>query len=238
MLRTIIWFIYFWLFLVFTLPFLAYAKIQELRGNTKARDRVAAKAARIWSRSLIWLAGGKVTVIGQENLPKDQQVVFIGNHQGNFDIPLLLGYVDKPLGFIAKIEMLKMPIVCAWMKYLHCVFMDRNDIRQSVSAINEGVENIKNGHSIAIFPEGTRSKGDKVGEFKAGSFKLATKANALIVPLTMKNSYKLFEANNKKMKPAKVEIIISPPINTKDLSAQEIKELPDTVRNIIVNNLN
>lgn len=233
MIRTIIWFIYFWLFLIFSLPFIAYAKIQDLLGNTKARDRIARKAARIWARSLVKLAGGKVTVTGAENLPKDESVVFISNHQGNFDIPLFLGFVDKPLGFIAKIEILKMPIVSSWMKYLHCVFMDRNDIRQSIAAINEGVENVKDGYSIVIFPEGTRSKGGEMGEFKAGSFKLATKANAAIVPVTMKNSYKLFEANNKRMKPASVELTISAPIYTANLSPQEIKELPDTVRNII-----
>lgn len=237
MIRTIIWFAYFWLFLVFSLPFLAYAKLQELLGNSKASTRVAVRAARFWSRSLVWLAGGKVLVKGMENLPKDEPVVFIGNHQGNFDIPLLLGFVGKPLGFIAKIEMLKMPIVSLWMKYLHCVFMDRNDIRQSISAINEGAENIRNGFSVVIFPEGTRSKGNVTGEFKAGSFKLATKAEAAIVPITMKNTYQLFEANKNRMKPAAVEIIISKPIYTKTLTAMELKELPETVRNRIISKL-
>jgi 1-acyl-sn-glycerol-3-phosphate acyltransferase len=141
------------------------------------------------------------------------------------------------MGFIAKIEITKMPIIHTWMNYLYCVFMDREDIRQSVAAINEGVDNLKKGHSIVIFPEGTRGKGGPIGEFKQGSFKLATKAQAPIVPITMKGSYKLFEANKGKIRPARVEIIISPPIETKGLSPQETKELPDVVRNIIISNL-
>lgn len=237
MLRTIIWFFYFGLHLVFTLPQLLHAKYLGIRGKISERDKVAASQARKWARCLVWLSGAKVSIIGQENIPQNSEVVFIGNHQGNFDIPLFLGYVNKPMGFIAKIEMTKMPIISSWMKYLYCVFMDRNDIRQSVSAINEGISNLKKGHSIVIFPEGTRGRGNPTGEFKQGSFKLATKAEVPIVPVTMKGSYKLFEANNGKIRPAKVEIIISPPIETKDLTPQEIKELPNKVRNIIISKL-
>jgi 1-acyl-sn-glycerol-3-phosphate acyltransferase len=238
MIRTIIWFFYFGLHLIYTLPFLCYAKYLDIRGKIEKRDKVAVKAARTWARCLVTLSGAEVTVTGEENIPKDREVVFIGNHQGNFDIPLLLGYVNKPMGFIAKIEITKMPIIHTWMKYLYCVFMDREDIRQSVTAINEGIDNLKKGHSIVIFPEGTRGKGNPTGEFKQGSFKLATKSQAPIIPITMKGTYKLFEANKGKIKPAKVEIIISPAVETRGLSPQETKELPDKVRNIIISKLN
>lgn len=237
MIRTIIWFIYFGLHLVYTLPYLAYAKYLDSKGKITNRDKVTFMTARVWARCLVKLSGAKVTVIGAENIPKDRAVVFIGNHQGNFDIPLLLGYLDKPIGFIAKIEILKMPIISTWMKYLYCVFMDRNDIRQSVSAINEGIDKLKNGHSIVIFPEGTRGRGNPTGEFKQGSFKLATKAQVPIVPITMKGTYKLFEANNGRIRPSSVEIIISPAIETKDLTPPEIKELPEKVRDIIISKL-
>lgn len=237
MIRTVIWFIYFVLHLVYTLPQMLYAKYLDARGKMAERDKVARSAAITWSRCLVSLAGAKVTVKGGENIPKDKPVVFIGNHQGNFDIPLLLGYVGKPMGFISKIEMTKIPVISTWMKYLHCVFMDRNDIRQSITAINTGIESIKNGNSIIIFPEGTRSRSNNVGEFKQGSFKLATKSGAPIVPITMKGTYKLFEENKGRITPAKVEIIISEPIETKDLNPQELKELPDKVRDIIISKL-
>lgn len=238
MIRTIIWFIYFSLYLVFILPKLAYAKYLEKRGNIKTRDEFVFRTAKSWARSLVKLSGAKVRVTGEENVPVTGSFVIIGNHQGNFDIPLLLGYINSPIGFIAKAETAKIPLISTWMKYLYCVFMDRNDIRQSISAINEGVAYLKEGHSLVIFPEGTRSRGDEVGEFKQGSFKLATKAGVPILPVTIKGSYKLFEEKHGKISPSKVEIVISPPIDTEGLDAQEMKNLPENVRNIIINNLN
>lgn len=237
MVRTIIWFFYFGFVLILTLPALIYAKYLSIRGRIKERSKLAHKTARWWARSLVKLSGARIKVIGEENIPVNSPVVFVGNHQGNFDIPLYIGYISRPKGFIAKIEITKMPIISTWMRYMDCVFMDRSDVRKSVTSINEGIEILKAGLSLVIFPEGTRSKGEGIGEFKQGSFKLATKAGVPIITVTMKGSYKLFELNNGKIKPADVEIIISPPIETKGLTTEEAKELPDRVKNIILNNL-
>lgn len=237
MIRTVIWWIYFVLHLVFTLPSLLYAKLLDKQGKLEVRDIVAVEAARRWARALVKITGSEILIHGEENLPKDQAVLFVGNHQGDFDVPICLGYVDKPAGFIAKIETTKIPVVCSWMRYLYCVFIDRKDIRQSVEAINVGVGYLKNGHSLIIFPEGTRSRGKGLGEFKAGSFKLATKAGVPIVPLTINGSYKIFEERNHIITPSTVHVTFSPKIETKDLTPQEIKELPDRVKRIIQQNL-
>jgi 1-acyl-sn-glycerol-3-phosphate acyltransferase len=115
---------------------------------------------------------------------------------------------------------------------MKCVFMDRNDIRQSVQAINEGVDLLKQGYSMVIFPEGTRSKGETMGEFKQGSFKLATKAGVPIVPVAIKGSYKMMEEKGF-IRPASVEVIISKPISTEGLTREELQQLPDRVKEII-----
>jgi len=115
--------------------------------------------------------------------------------------------------------------------------MDRSNLRKSAAAIIEGVKIIKAGHSLVIFPEGTRSKGGPLGEFKAGSFKLATKSNAPIVPITINGSYKLMEANNNRIKAANVELFIHPPIETKNLSKEEQEKLPTVVKEIIASKL-
>lgn len=237
MFRTITWFLYFGLSTFFTFPYLIYAKYLDSSGRYNERDKLADRVARRWADHLVRLCGARVKVSGEDNIPKDRAVVFIGNHQGNFDIPLLLAYVGIPKGFISKIEIERMPFISTWMRYLHCVFMDRSDIRKSVTAINEGIEKLKNGHSLVIFPEGTRSRGNAVGEFKQGSFKLATKAEVPIVPITMKNTYKLYEGNKGKFKPADVEIIISPPVETRGLSPEDTKKLPDKIKEIILSNL-
>lgn len=104
-------------------------------------------------------------------------------------------------------------------------------------AIVEGIKIIKEGHSLVIFPEGTRSKGGPLGEFKAGSFKLATKSKAPIIPVTMDGTYKLMEAQGGKVKPATVNVYIHPPVETANLTKEEQIELPERVKNIIASKL-
>lgn len=237
MLRTIVWFTYFWLYLIKLMP--KYFKVRALHKADKIdeRDRLVDSTASKWARDLLQLAGAKVKVIGAENLPTDRAVLFVSNHQGNFDIPLLLGHINKPKAFIAKIELLKLPLIRTWMRQMNCVFMDRKDMRQSLRVLNEAAEYLKQGYSMVIFPEGTRSKGEAMGEFKPGSLKIALKANVPIVPVTIRGSYKLMEQNGFVIKPAEVEIIISEPIETIDLTKNETNQLNEKVYSIIADKL-
>jgi 1-acyl-sn-glycerol-3-phosphate acyltransferase len=211
MIRTIVWFVWFWVSLILTIPALIYAVILDKLNKTEKRIDVVNKTASLWARLLVNLSGSKIKVNGQENLP-DGPVLFISNHQSNFDIPILISFIDKPKAFIAKIETSRLPIVSTWMKQMRCVFMDRNDIRQSISAINQGVDYLKKGYSMVIFPEGTRSAGVKMGEFKGGSFKLATKSGVPVIPVAIKGSYKIMSKGSFIIKPAQVEINILKPV--------------------------
>ncbi len=233
MFRTAVWFGYFWLYLIKSMP--EYFKANRLlkEGRIEERDIFVNSKASKWAKDLLKLAGAKVTVIGAENVPSDGAVLFVSNHQGSFDIPILLGCIDKPKAFVAKVEMLKMPIIGTWMKHLNCIFMDRNDLRQSLRVMNEATEYLKKGYSMVIFPEGTRSKGKPIGEFKAGSLRIAVKSNVPIVPVTIKGSFKLMEQNGFIIKPAEVEIVISEPIETVDLTKEELKALNERVYSII-----
>lgn len=237
MFRTIIWFGYFWLYLIKLIP--VYFQVNRLfkEGKIKERDIAVNSIVSKWAKDLLKLAGAEVTVIGAENVPPDRAVLFVSNHQGNFDIPILLGYVNKPKAFIAKIEMLKMPIIRNWMRQMNCVFMDRHNLRQSLRVMNEAGEYIKKGYSMVVFPEGTRSKGKTMGEFKAGSLRIATKANVPIVPVTIKGSYKLMEQNGSIIKPAEVEVVISEPIETYGLTNEQISGLHEKIRTIIASKL-
>ncbi len=121
----------------------------------------------------------------------DEPVLFVSNHQGSFDIPLLLGYIDKPKAFIAKWELRYLPFIGSWMKELGCIFIKRNDFRQTLKAFKGAGEVFKKGQSLVIFPEGTRSRSSKLGEFKRGSLKIALREKVPVVPVTIKGSYKL-----------------------------------------------
>ncbi|KNF08345.1 1-acyl-sn-glycerol-3-phosphate acyltransferase [Gottschalkia purinilytica] len=237
MLRTIVWFIYFWVSLVLLLPSLLRVKILDKSGNIAKRDEVVNRKVKKWAKSVLVLSGCEVNVIGEENVPEDGSVLFVSNHQGNFDIPILLTYIQKPKAFLAKSELKKLPMINKWMKYLNCIFLDRKNPRESIKAINNGVEILKEGYSLVVFPEGTRSKDGKLGEFKSGSLKLATKSGVPIVPVTIKGSNKIMEKGSLIIRPAKVEIIISPPIEVNDNQSKDTKELTEVARKAICENL-
>ncbi|WP_031516569.1 lysophospholipid acyltransferase family protein [Desulfofalx alkaliphila] len=236
MLRTVLWFTYFWLYKLYSL--LLLKKVNRLinSGQHQQAEKEIAAIARSWARSIIKYTGTKVEVAGLENIPEGT-VLFVSNHQSNFDIPLLIGYIDKPKGFIAKAELKKVPIIRTWMEKIHCVFIERDNMRQSVKAILEGIELLKQGKSMVLFPEGTRSKSNVMNEFKAGGMKLALKAKVPIVPVTIKGSYQMLE-QKRLIKPAKVKLVVSPPIYVDKLSKEEQAKLSETVRDIIAKELN
>ena len=206
-------------------------------GTKEELDAHVDKTVSNWSRNVLNKIGAKVLIKGNDNLPEGS-CLFVSNHQGNFDFLAMMGYINKPIGFVAKTEIGKFPYYPEWMKAMHCVFIDRNNPRQSVKAINEAADNLKNGYSMVIYPEGTRSKGHNMGEFKKGSLKLALKAGVPIVPVTLDGSYKIYEGNNgKNFKAEEIKIIIDKPIYVDELSKEEQKDLTGYVQAIIQKNL-
>jgi len=218
--------------MITTLPELFKVKRLEKSGNLIERDKLVAKKVKQWAQKMFKKAHGSIQVMGAEQLPPDKAVVFISNHQSNFDILVILGYIDKPAAFISKIEVLKLPIIRSWMRLMQCVFMNRKDLRQSAHAMQEGVEVLKRGYSMVIFPEGTRSKGKPIGDFKAGSFKLPLRAGVQIVPVTIQGTWHMLEEKGR-IQPAQITLIIHEPIPTNTLSQEEISALPEKVKHII-----
>ncbi len=237
MLRTVLWFAYFWLFQLCSTIFLLGHFLLGLLGMKRTQAGLLEWITGAWARQMIVAAGGKVELNGLENLPVHGGVLFVSNHQGAFDIPLLIGHIPGVKGFVSKKENFRLPIVASWMKRLHCVVLDREDLRQSVQAIAQGVRDLKAGRSLVIFPEGTRSKSGKLQRFKEGSFKLATRSGAAIVPLTIDGSFRLFEANGGRIRPATVRLTIHPPLHLADLPAAQRDDPADLVRGIIASKL-
>ena len=237
MIRTILWYTNFAVSLILKIPQSYKVKSLLNSGKISEADAYIHKAASSWAMSQVKMSGAKVRVFGEENIPADIPVLFISNHQGNFDIALFMSHINKPKGYISKIEMRKIPVLRTWMEFMHCVFMERGNLRKAAEAINEGIKILKSGYSMVLFPEGTRSKGDHMNEFKAGAFKLATKSRVPIVPVTIKGSYRLMEANNSKIKPAEVEMHIHPMIPVAYLTREEEGELPEKVKAVIQSKL-
>mgnify|MGYP002625361174 CR=1 FL=1 len=209
------------------------ANYLKRKNRTKDRNLLLYKLSHWWANFVVKLSGCKVHVEGLENIPKDRASLFVSNHQSNFDIPLLMSIIDTPKGFIAKKELENIPLLSNWMKSIQCVFMDRDNLRQSAESIVKGINILKSGHSMVIFPEGTRSKGKTHSDFKAGSFKLATKSKALIVPVTLDGTYNVLEKNNNKITASDLKVIIHKPIDPTTLSKDELKNLHESVQDIV-----
>lgn len=233
--------IYLIISLIISLPFMLVVEIYKHIGTSDKFRNLVFRITSFWARSIVWMSGSKVDIEGAENIPKDGPVVFISNHQGDFDIPIFIGYLNKSLGFISKIEVKKIPVIRKWMEYMQCVFMDRSSLKKSAEAIIEGVRILKKGQSLVIFPEGTRSRGDNMRDFKAGSFKLATKAKVPIIPVSISGSYKIMEERGIGSFPfitaTRVKVVVAPPVDTKDITREESGLLVDKVHNIIASNI-
>lgn len=222
-------------FLVLSIPLLIIEWIIGKFAPLK-KDVSSLRIIQAVFRFILWVTGAKVTIIGEENVPKDTPVLYIGNHRSYFDI--LLTYTRCPIrtGYIAKKEMEKAPLLSIWMKYLHCLFLDRNDIKQGLKTILTAVEKVKSGISICIFPEGTRNKNESELDmlpFHEGSFKIATKAKCPIIPFAISNSAEIWEAHAPKMKPCHVIVEYGRPIYPDELEKEEKKHLGAYTQNII-----
>ena len=138
-------------------------------------------------------------------------------------------------GFVAKDSMGKIPSLRVWMRYVYCLFLDRKDIKQGMKTILQAIEYVKQGVSIAIFPEGTRNTGEELSmlPFKEGSFKIALKTGCPIVPVAINNSAEIFENHLPKLKKAHVVIEYGKPIYPSELDNDEKKHVGVSCQNII-----
>lgn len=175
-------------------------------------------------RVCLFVSGVKIQVKGKENIP-EEACLFVGNHNGFFDILVSYVTIGKVMGFVAKKEIKKVPFLNVWMYYVNCLFLDRENIREGLKTILQGVDYIKSGISVFIFPEGTRSKDGKMLPFKEGSLKMGEKAGCPIVPVAMTGTAALFEDQFPKIRPGTVTIEFGTPIIPSELPKEDKKFL-------------
>ena len=188
---------------------------------------------------IIAMTGVQLDVIGEENIP-DEAVLFVGNHRSYFDIVVTYARCKRLTGFVSKKEMEKIPLLSVWMKYLYCLFLDRTNARAGLKTIMTAIEQIKNGISIWIFPEGTRNKGEELSmlDFKDGAFKISTKTGCAIIPVSINNMADIFEAHAPFIRKTHVIIEYGRPIYPNELDAETKKHIGDYVQNIIQETIN
>lgn len=233
MIRLILIALFLFLFLILSVPVLLAEWIIG-KINPSAKDK-SCKAIVDWGfRGVAFLAGTRVIVRGKENIPADTAVLYVGNHRSYFDIVLTSNCFPGITGYVAKAEMMKYPLLNIWMKNIHCLFLNRTNIKEGMKTILAGIEDVKNGISLCIFPEGTRNKtADTFLPFHEGSFKIAEKGGVPVVPMTIVNSADVFEDHLPKVKKTTVVIDFGQPIVISELDKEIKKNLGAHVCKII-----
>ena len=201
--------------------------------NPDFKNKSSQKIVQWAFKVILLLSGVKLTIKGFENIPKDNAVLYVGNHRSYFDIVITYALAPNLTGYVAKKEMEKIPLLNTWMRYLHCLFLDRDNIKEGLKTILTGIEFINSGISICIFPEGTRNKEETMLPFKEGSLKMADKTGCAIVPFALTNTRDIFENHFPKIKRTQVTLEYGTPIYPKELEKEERKFLGAYTRNMI-----
>ena len=223
------------IFLILSIPvFLIEWLIGKV--NPHARDISSLRIVQGAFYVIAFLSGCHVTVKGMENVPKDEAVLYIGNHRSYFDVVLTYARCPGLTSYMAKKEVARVPLLSTWMRFLHCLFLDRGDIKQGLKTILSAIDLIKKGISVCIFPEGTRSTGPEQTEllpFHEGSFKVATKTDCLIVPMAITNTSRIFEDHIPFIRSTDVVIEYGKPFRPSELTKEQKKGIGGYTRGII-----
>ena len=222
------------------LVFFSWLLYMQRRLGRKDHHRMEVESLAIVQkvfRRCLRIARTTVTVRGLENIPKDQAVLYVGNHRSYFDI--LVGYTTVPtlLGFVAKKEMRRYPLLAQWMENANCLFLDRENPKEGLKTILQGIEYVKRGVSVWIFPEGTRNRNEDPLDllpFKEGSLKIAEKSGCPVVPVALTGTADVFERHLPFIYPAHVTIEFGKPFIVKELEPEQRKFAGAYTRSVII----
>jgi 1-acyl-sn-glycerol-3-phosphate acyltransferase len=179
----------------------------------------------VWSRLICFFSLCPVKVTGKEKLDRKQSYIFIPNHQGAYDIFLIFSCIGQPIKWVMKQSLRKIPFVGLACEAAGYIFVDTSSPQAAAKAVRIAKEKIKDGSSIVIFPEGSRTRTGKMGAFKKGAFQMALDLKLPVVPITINGSYDVMRIGACLINPGKMEMVIHDPIYTDDIRVENIREL-------------
>jgi 1-acyl-sn-glycerol-3-phosphate acyltransferase len=222
------------LYLIFLIPFTLLCSLSALLGSlVDGTGAFAHICARFWSRWGLFFAGVRLDVTGVEQIPADGPVIFMGNHQGNFDIMALTRAIPRRFSWLAKEELFRIPLFGGAMRRAGYIPLDRSDGRRALKSMEAAAARIKNGTSVVIFPEGTRTHDGSLLPFKRGGFLLAGKARVPIVPFTINGSMAINPRNRLELYPGTLSVSFGKPIQPAEAGGSQRGELLERVRDAI-----
>ncbi len=201
------------------------------------KGRIIHHYARLWGKVALLANRVKVEVEGLEKIPGKGPYVFMSNHQGSYDIFALLGHLPFQFKWLAKEELFAIPFFGWTMTAAGYISIDREGSRKTVEAINQAARKIREGMSVVVFPEGTRSPNGSVQPFKKGGFTLAIKSQVPIVPVAISGSYEIMPKDRLSARQGQIRIRLDRPIETKEHRLKDRLALMDRVKQSISKNL-
>jgi 1-acyl-sn-glycerol-3-phosphate acyltransferase len=190
-----------------------------------------------WAKIILRVCGVKVEVRGTEDIKKDIPFIYISNHQSYFDIFVLLAGLPAEFKFLMKQELMKIPLLGITMRKAGYLSVDRDDTRNAIKSMDMAAEKIRNGASVLVFPEGTRSEDGHVQAFKKGGFHMALKAGCDIVPVAIVNSRAIVPKGSLRINKGTIKMNIGKPIPLKDYSKRDINDLIERTREAIISQM-
>ena len=189
--------------------------------------------ARIWGQSILWVSRVHVSVKGLSNIEPDKSYVYMANHQSNFDIPVLLGCLPVQFRWLAKAELFKIPLFGRAMLGAGYVKIDRFNRKSAFESLEEAARRMRNGVSVMIFPEGTRSIDGNIRPFKKGGFVLAVDSGVPIIPIILHGTRSIMPKGQLRIQTGHVYMDIQPPMETSGYTRESKDDLIEQIRAVI-----
>ncbi len=191
--------------------------------------------ARYWARSILFVSRTRVQITGLSHIDPDRPYIFMPNHTSNFDIPVLLSHLPVQFRWLAKAELFKFPLFGYAMKRAGYISIDRSNRKSAFESLEQAAAAIRNGKSVMIFPEGTRSRDYTIHEFKKGGFVLAIKSGVPIVPVIIHGTWRIMSKNGLMIRPGNVLLEILEPIQTSEYTLPQKDQLIERLRAMMLN---
>ena len=191
------------------------------------------RIARIWGRGILSVSRVRVSVKGLSQINPARSYIYMSNHQSNFDIPVLLAYLPVQFRWLAKAELFKIPIFSRAMRGAGYVRIDRFNRESAIESIKEAAAKMKDGVSVMIFPEGTRSHDGSIRPFKKGGFVMAVDTGVPIVPVILRGTRPIMDKSSWRINAGNVSLQIEKPIDSTGYTRETKDDLIETVRSVI-----
>ena len=201
------------------------------------KGKVIHRYARLWGKVALLANRVNVSVEGLGHLREEGPYIFMSNHQGSYDIFALLGHLPFQFKWLAKKELFSIPLFGWAMAAAGYISIDREGTRKTVEAMNDAARKIREGMSVVIFPEGSRSPDGSIQPFKKGGFTLAIKSKVPIVPIAINGSRDIMPKDRLTASSGEIRMRMAPPIETQNCSMKDREFLRDKVNQVISDNV-